>query len=52
MGAGLCAFLVGPIQSTIARVASGEFDRVPEVNDAFLELAGYSREGLLAGRLH
>lgn len=52
MGAGLCAFLVGPIQSTIARVASGEFDRVPEVNDAFLELAGYSREDLLAGRLH
>jgi formate hydrogenlyase transcriptional activator len=33
-------------------VVSGEFDRVPEANDAFLELTGYSREDLLAGRLH
>jgi len=41
-----------PSQSTIAGVASGEFDRVPEVNDAFLELVGYNREDLLAGRLH
>lgn len=39
-------------QSTIAGVVSGEFDRVPEVNDACLELVGYSREDLLAGRLH
>ena len=39
-------------QSTIAGVASGEFDRVPEVNDAFLDLVGYSREDLLAGRLN
>jgi formate hydrogenlyase transcriptional activator len=41
-----------PSQSTIAGVVSGEFDRVPEVNDAFLELVGYSREDLMAGRLH
>jgi formate hydrogenlyase transcriptional activator len=41
-----------PSQSTIAGVVSGEFDRVPEVNDAFLELVGYSREDLLAGRLN
>src|SRR5690606_2747732 len=41
-----------PSQSTIAGVVSGEFDRVPEVNDAFLELVGYSREDLLAGLLH
>jgi PAS domain S-box-containing protein len=41
-----------PSQSTIAGVASGEFDRVPEVNDAFLDLVGYSREDLLAGRLN
>jgi formate hydrogenlyase transcriptional activator len=40
-----------PAQSTIAGVASGEFDRVPEVNDAFLDLVGYSREDLLAGRM-
>jgi PAS domain S-box-containing protein len=40
-----------PSQTTIAGVACGEFDRVPEVNDAFLELVGYSREDLLAGRL-
>ena len=39
-------------QSTIAGVASGEFDRVPEVNDALLDLLGYSREDLLAGRLN
>jgi formate hydrogenlyase transcriptional activator len=41
-----------PSQSTIAGVVSGEFDRVPEMNDAFLDLAGYSREDFLAGRLH
>jgi PAS domain S-box-containing protein len=40
-----------PSQSTIAGVVSGEFDRVPEVNDAFLDLVGYNREDLLAGRL-
>ena len=40
------------MQSTIAGIVSGEFDRVPEVNDAFLELVGYSREDLLAGRLY
>ena len=39
-------------QSTIAGVVSGEFDRMPEANDAFLELVGYSREDLQAGRLH
>ncbi len=41
-----------PLQSTIAGVVSGEFDRVPEVNDAFLALVGYSREDLQAGRLN
>ena len=41
-----------PSQSTIAGVVSGEFDRIPEANDAFLELVGYSREDLLTGRLH
>ena len=41
-----------PPQSTIAGVVFGEFDRVPEVNDAFLALVGYSREDLLAGRLN
>jgi formate hydrogenlyase transcriptional activator len=38
--------------STIAGIVSGEFDRIPEANDAFLELVGYSREDLLEGRLH
>jgi PAS domain S-box-containing protein len=37
--------------STIAGVVSGEFDRIPEANDAFLELVGYSREDLQAGLL-
>jgi formate hydrogenlyase transcriptional activator len=41
-----------PSHSTIAGIVSGEFDRVPEVNDAFLELVGYSREDLAAGRMH
>jgi formate hydrogenlyase transcriptional activator len=40
-----------PAQSTIAGVVSGEFDRVPEANDAFLNLVGYTREDLLEGRL-
>jgi formate hydrogenlyase transcriptional activator len=40
-----------PAESTIAGVVSGEFDRIPEANDTFLELIGYSRADLLAGRL-
>jgi len=40
-----------PSESTIAGIVSGEFDHVPEANDAFLEMVGYSREDLLAGRL-
>jgi formate hydrogenlyase transcriptional activator len=41
-----------PVESAIAGIVSGEFDRIPEANDAFLELVGYSREDLVAGRLH
>jgi len=41
-----------PSQTTIAGIVSGEFERIPEANDAFLELVGYSREDLLGGRLH
>jgi formate hydrogenlyase transcriptional activator len=41
-----------PAGSTIAGIVSGEFDRIPEVNDAFLDLVGYSREDLQEGRLH
>jgi PAS domain S-box-containing protein len=41
-----------PLQSTIAGIVSGEFDRIPEANDAFLELVGYSREDLQAARLN
>lgn len=40
-----------PAESTIAGVVSGEFDRIPEANDTFLELVGYTREDLHAGRL-
>jgi formate hydrogenlyase transcriptional activator len=40
-----------PAVSTIAGIVSGEFERIPEANDAFLELVGYTREDLQAGRL-
>jgi formate hydrogenlyase transcriptional activator len=40
-----------PAESTIAGIVSGEFDRIPEANDAFLELVGYSREDLQTGLL-
>jgi formate hydrogenlyase transcriptional activator len=41
-----------PAESTIVGVVSGESDRIPEVNDAFLALIGYSREDLAAGRIN
>jgi formate hydrogenlyase transcriptional activator len=40
-----------PQHSTIAGVVSGEFDQIPEANDAFLAIVGYDRADLLAGRL-
>jgi formate hydrogenlyase transcriptional activator len=40
-----------PSESSVAGVVSGELDHIPVVNEAFLELVGYSREDLLAGRL-
>jgi PAS domain S-box-containing protein len=40
-----------PEESTIAGIVSGEFDQIPEANDAFLDLVGYTRDDLQAGRL-
>jgi formate hydrogenlyase transcriptional activator len=40
-----------PLRSTIAGLVSGEFNRVPEANDAFLNIVGYTREDLLTGTL-
>jgi formate hydrogenlyase transcriptional activator len=40
-----------PAESTIAGVVSGEFDRISGANDRFLELVGYRRKDVLAGRL-
>jgi PAS domain S-box-containing protein len=40
-----------PPGSNVAGIVSGEFDRIPEANDAFLELVGYSRDDLQTGRL-
>jgi formate hydrogenlyase transcriptional activator len=40
-----------PAASTIAGIVSGEYDRILEANDTFLELVGYSREDLPAGLL-
>src|SRR5579872_7365472 len=39
-------------ESTIAGVVSGEFDQITDANDAFLQMVGYSREDLDAGRLY
>ena len=39
-------------EATIPGIVSGEFDRIPEANDAFLNLVGYTREDLVSGRLH
>jgi formate hydrogenlyase transcriptional activator len=39
-------------ENSIPGIVSGEFDRIPEANDAFLDLVGYSREDLASGRLH
>ena len=41
-----------PAGATVAGVISGESGHVPEANDTFLELTGYSSEDLHAGRLH
>jgi formate hydrogenlyase transcriptional activator len=41
-----------PAENMIAGVVSGEFERVTEANDMFLELLGYSRQELVAGQLH
>ena len=38
-------------EAAITGVVSGEFDRIPEANDAFLNLIGYSREDLRDGTL-
>jgi PAS domain S-box-containing protein len=40
-----------PSESTIAGIVTGEFDRIREANDAFLELIGYGRDDLHAGRV-
>ena len=40
-----------PAQAAIAGVISGEYDKIPEVNNAFLEMLGYTREDLRAGIL-
>lgn len=37
--------------STIVGVISGEYDHVTEINDTFLDIIGYDREDLAAGRL-
>ena len=39
-------------ESTIAGVVSGEFDHITDANDTFLQMVGYSREDLGAGRLY
>ena len=40
-----------PTESTIAGIVSGEFDRISEANDSFLNMLGYSREEFAASAL-
>jgi len=40
-----------PVESAIAGIVSGEFDRIIEANDVFLNMVGYSREELIGGGL-
>jgi PAS domain S-box-containing protein len=37
---------------TVAGIVSGQFDHLPQANDTFLELVGYTRDDLEKGRLH
>jgi PAS domain S-box-containing protein len=37
-------------ETSVAGVVSGEFDHITEANDVFLQMVGYSREDLAAGR--
>ncbi len=39
-------------QPSIVGIVTGEYDRIPEANDAFLDLVGYTREDLQAGNLN
>src|SRR6185312_9064864 len=41
-----------PSSPAIVGIVTGEFDGIPEANDAFLELVGYSRDDLQAGLLN
>jgi formate hydrogenlyase transcriptional activator len=39
-------------ESAVAGIVSGEFDHVPEANDAFLAMVGYSRDDLDSGLMN
>jgi PAS domain S-box-containing protein len=49
---GMASHPLPPAISSVSGIVSGEFDRIPEANDTFLSMVGYSREDLEAGRLH
>lgn len=40
------------VRSSVAGIVSGEFDRIPEANDTFLDMVGYTREDLQEGRMN
>lgn len=40
------------LEANDVAVATGEFDQIPDANDAFLKMTGYSRQELTEGRVH
>ncbi len=40
------------LEASDVAVVTGEFDQIPDANDAFLKMTGYSRQELTEGRIH
>ena len=49
---GLTRRCLSPTASTVAGIVFGEFESIPEANDIFLNLVGYTQEDVVSGRLN